>query len=112
MFQLMVLTIVNANQLELIMDAWTKAGASGIRLLNGPAPHTPPRDDVPHSLVIHELLEQPKPSHHTIFTVVESHVLAEQISQATQATLGSFGHGQDTFFLTLPVTTLGEWSRN
>ena len=104
--QLIVVVLIDATQLDPLMQAWTDAGARGITIINstGMARLTGGwrRDDTPLFPSLRGLLEQSDPDHRTLFTVADDAIIDRLIAAAEQVA-GNFDTANSGILFTVPV---------
>jgi hypothetical protein len=107
MLHLVVVVLNDVNQLEPLMDAWTREGARGITVLHSTGvsrlKDALRRDDVPLFPSLSDLLEHDDLHHRTLFTVVEGDELVEKLIAAGQAVVGDFDEANTGILFTVPV---------
>jgi hypothetical protein len=107
MLHLVVVVLNDVNQLEPLMDAWTREGARGVTVLHSTGASRLSdalrRDDVPLFPSLSDLLEHDDLHHRTLFTVVEGDALVDKLVAAAQAIVGDFDAADTGILFTVPV---------
>jgi nitrogen regulatory protein P-II 1 len=93
MSYLAVLVLDDPDQCDDLLNAWEKAGAGGVTILEstgiGRIRRGGIRDDIPLMPSISDLFRGKETHHRTLFSVVESAEKAEELRQATESVVGS-----------------------
>jgi len=106
MYYMILLVLDNLEQCPSILDAWEAAGTPGITILESTGLNRMKsgiRDDLPLMPSITSLLKGREEQHRTLFTVVESEALVDQIVEATQAITGDLENAHNGVLFVLPV---------
>jgi hypothetical protein len=107
MLHLVVVVLNDINQLEPLMEVWTREGAHGITVLHSTGmsrlKDALRRDDVPLFPSLSDLLEHDDLHHRTLFTVVEGDALVDKLVAAAQAIVGDFDAADTGILFTVPV---------
>ncbi len=110
----LVLAVVDeVEQCSSVMDAWEKAGVSGITILESTGlgrvrlgHHM--RDDLPLMPSLRNLMQTREEHHRTIFTVVHDEATIDRIFEATEQVLGDLSEPNKGIIIAMPVVrTLG-----
>jgi len=106
----MHLVVVVVDCVELcspLLEAWEKAGAVGITILESMGVRrlqTMMRDDLPLMPSLRDLVTNEELYHRTLFTVVPDEVTVDRIVEATEAVLGDLSLPNSGFLFVVPVS--------
>jgi len=104
---LVVLVIDCVEKCSAVLDAWEKAGAGGITILESVGVgrlHGLLRDDVPLMPSLRDLLGSEEIHHRTIFSVVPDEAAVDRLIAATEALLGDMQRPNSGFLFVVPVS--------
>ncbi len=102
----MVLLVVDKMELcDAVMEAWQKAGAPGITLLESSGLHRRKalRDDLGLMPSLDSLMASQEYMHRTLFTVVPDEALVHRIVKATEDIVGDLNEPYTGILVVLPV---------
>lgn len=96
------------NRLKDILEAWEKAGVSGITILLSTGLKRLKADDVlredlPLIPSLEDLIQQEERTNRTLFTVVKDDEMVEKVVQATQSITGDLNNPNTGILTVLPV---------
>lgn len=105
----LVLFVLNdPHQLEPVLDAWERAGVSGVTILHssglGRLRQNLLRDDIPLIPSLGDLMEHSEDLHRTLFSVVEDLSLVDRLIDATKNVVGDLSLPGKGLLVVLPVT--------
>lgn len=107
MANLVVLVLGNPEQLEQILEAWQRAGAPGITVLDSTGPgqlaERGLRDDLPLMPSLAEVLRGHRRHHHTLLSLVEKEEVLEAVIRETER-LVPFSQPHSGLMFVLPVS--------
>ena len=107
MAHLVVFVLDNPEQCPDILDAWEKAGAPGVTILESTGLRRLQgvvRDDLPLIPSISDLLTSQESHHRTLFSVIEDEQTLQQVIDATKRIIGDFNRHHTGFLFVVPVT--------
>lgn len=103
----LIFVLDNPDQCSDILDAWEKAGAPGITILEstglGRLQGTL-RDDLPLIPSMSDLLTIRESHHRTLFSVIGDEETLEQVINATKRIIGDFNRHHTGLLFVVPVT--------
>lgn len=96
------------NRLKDILEAWEKAGVSGITILLSTGlkrlkANDVLREDLPLIPSLEDLIQQEERTNRTLFTVVKDDEMVEKVVQATQSITGDLNNPNTGILTVLPV---------
>jgi nitrogen regulatory protein PII len=96
------------NRLKDILEAWEKAGVSGITILLSTGLKRLKADDVlredlPLIPSLEDLIQQEERTNRTLFTVVKDDEMVEKVVEATQSITGDLNNPNTGILTVLPV---------
>jgi nitrogen regulatory protein PII len=105
----MVLLILDdTNQCTPILEAWEAQGVGGVTILEstglGRVRELSIRDDMPLMPSLSRLLQTREERHRTLFTVVETEEMVDNIIAATEAIIGDMEDPHNGVIFVLPVS--------
>jgi nitrogen regulatory protein PII len=105
---LILFILNNPDQTEQILEAWEKAGVSGVTIIPSTGlghyrQKIALREDFPIIPSLTEFFEHEEDQHRTLFTVVDDHGMVEKILAATQAITGDLEKPDNGILFVLPV---------
>ena len=105
---LVVLVLDDPDLCDTLLDAWEKAGARGVTILEssgiGRVRRTTLRDDMPLMPTLRDLLRGGEEHHRTFLSVVESEAQVETLAQAAQQVIGDFTHPHTGLLFAMPLS--------
>lgn len=108
MYHMVLLIVDNVEQCFPVLDAWEALEVGGITILEstglGRVRKSGPRDDVPLMPTLANLLRGREERHRTIFTVVDSEAMVDQLIEATQKIIGDLDNAHNGVLFVLPVS--------
>ena len=104
---LILFVLHNADKCDDLLDAWEETGVGGITILHstglGRVRGGVLWDDLPLVPSLESLMEHEESFSRTLFTVVESESMVEQIVAVTQKTIGDLSLPNTGLLVVLPV---------
>jgi len=97
----------DVDQCPAILDAWEKAGVTGITMVESTGQarmRRAIRDDLPLMPSLRDLLAGSELHHRTLFSVVGDDEVLEQAIAATERTIGDLDTHDSGFLFVVPVT--------
>ncbi len=108
MYHMILLILDDVNQCSTILEAWEAQGVGGITILEstglGRVKKASIRDDIPLMPSLSRLLQTREERHRTLFTVVETEEMVDQVINATEAILGDMEDPNNGVIFVLPVS--------
>lgn len=108
MNHMIMLILDDINQCSNILEAWEAQGVGGITILEstglGRVKKLSIRDDMPLMPSLSRLLQSREERHRTLFTVVETEAMVDNIIQATEAIIGDLESPHNGVLFVLPVS--------
>lgn len=107
MANLLVLVLDNVEQGPSILDAWEKAGVTGITILESTGQgrvRRAMRDDLPLMPSLRDLLAGSELHHRTFFSLVGDDEVLERAIAATEETLGDLDTHHSGILFVVPVS--------
>lgn len=107
MANLLVLVLDDVEQCPSILDAWNKAGVTGITILESTGQarlRRAMRDDLPLMPSLRDLLAGSEMHHRTLVSVVGDDEVLERAIAATQETIGDLESHDTGVLFVVPVT--------
>jgi nitrogen regulatory protein PII len=107
MAHLLVFVLDNPEQCPDILDAWEKAGAPGVTILESTGLRRlqgAVRDDLPLIPSMSDLLTSRESHHRTLFSVIGDEETLEQVINATKRIIGDFNRHHTGLLFVVPVT--------
>lgn len=107
MYHMILLVLNSLEQCSPVLDAWEKAGAPGVTILESTGlarMKSGIRDDLPLMPSIASFLKGREEHHRTLFSVVEGEARVDRIIEATQAITGDLEDEHNGVLFVLPVT--------
>jgi len=108
MANLLVLVLKDVEKCPQIIEAWERAGVSGITLLDSVGSRQlrerARRDDVPLMPSIHTLLASAETHNRTMFAVIGDDAVLERVVTATQEIVGDLAQPNTGILFVVPVT--------
>lgn len=108
MYHMILLVLDDVNQCTNILEAWDAQGVGGITILEstgmGRVKKLSIRDDLPLMPSLSHLFQTREERHRTLFTVVETDEMVDQVINATEAILGNLEEPQNGVLFVLPVS--------
>jgi len=116
MAHLVVLVLDDPDRCRDMLDAWEKAGAPGVTILDssglGRVRRLGIRDDVPLMPSLSDLFRRQEGHHRTLFSVVRDQSQVDAIVKATQAVVGDLDRRDTGLLFVIPVSqTYGLYKR-
>jgi len=91
-----------------VLDAWEKAGAPGITILEstglGSIREMAMRDDLPLMPSLRDLLRSREQQHRTLFSVVEGEEMVDRLVAVTEKAMGDLNNPYSGVLFVLPVS--------
>jgi nitrogen regulatory protein P-II 1 len=104
----LVVVVVDCVELcSALLEAWEKAGAVGITILESMGVRrlqTMMRDDLPLMPSLRDLVANEELYHRTLFTVAPDEATVDRIAAATEAVLGNLSLPNSGFLFVVPVS--------
>lgn len=108
MYHMIMLVLDDVNQCSTILEAWDAQGVGGITILEstgmGRIKKLSIRDDIPIMPSLSRLLQTREERHRTLFTVVETEEMVDQIIETTEAIIGDMESPNNGVIFVLPVS--------
>ena len=109
MHQMVLLVLDDVNYCTPVLDAWEKAGVSGITILDSTGlgrvrAASSYRDDFPLMPSISNLMKSREERHRTIFAVVDSDEMVDKLVEVTQNITGDLKFPNKGVIFVLPVS--------
>jgi len=107
MAHLLVFVLDNLGQCPSILDAWEKAGAPGVTILESTGLgrlRSALGDDLPLLPSLRDLLASQELHHRTLFTVIEDEATLERVIAATEQVIGDFTRHHTGLLFVVPVS--------
>lgn len=108
MAYLVVLVLDDPDQTDALLDAWERAGASGVTILEssgiGRVRRAALRDDMPLLPSLRDLLRGDEEHHRTFFSVVDSEEQVETLAGAAQQVVGDFSQPHTGLLFAMPIS--------
>lgn len=109
MYQMVVLVMQELEKASQVIQAWEKAGVSGITIIESTGigrerAERAYRDDLPIMPSLTQLLETREEEHRTIFTLVDNNALVDALIDATQEITGDLDGANKGILFVTPVT--------
>lgn len=105
---LVVLVVDNPDHVPDVLEAWEKAGAPGVTILEssglGRVRRAGLRDDFPLMPSLRDLFEPNEVYHRTLFSVVSDQPLVDRLIAGAQAVMGDLEEAHSGFLFVTPVT--------
>ncbi len=98
----------NPDLLDLVLDAWEKAGVSGITVMPSTGlgrirQKSGVREDVPIMPALEDFYRPTSDINYTLFSIVETEALVHKVVQITEQTVGSLDEPRNGILAILPV---------
>ncbi|GJM41164.1 MAG: hypothetical protein DHS20C20_14460 [Ardenticatenaceae bacterium] len=108
MYHMIMLVLDDVNQCSTILEVWDAQGVGGITIFEstgmGRVRKLSIRDDIPIMPSLSRLLQTREERHRTLFTVVETEEMVDQIINVTEEILGSMEKPHNGVIFVLPVS--------
>lgn len=108
MYHMILLVLDDVNQCSRILEAWEAQGVGGVTILEstglGRVRKLSIRDDMPLMPSLSRLLQTREERHRTLFTVVETDDMVDQVIDATETILGNMENPHNGVIFVLPVS--------
>lgn len=108
MYQMVMLVLGDTERYHDIVDAWEATGVKGITMMAstglGRTRRAGAREGMPLMPSLTDFLRAPEEHHHTLFTVVESDEMVEQLVEVTKRILQDMARPDSGVLFVLPVT--------
>lgn len=108
MYHMIMLVLDDVNQCSTILETWDAQGVGGITIFEstgmGRVRKLSIRDDIPIMPSLSRLLQTREERHRTLFTVVETEEMVDQIIQVTEEILGNMENPHNGVIFVLPVS--------
>jgi hypothetical protein len=108
MAYLVVLVLDDPDLSDALLDAWERAGARGVTILEssgiGRVRRATLRDDMPLLPTLRDLLRGGEEHHRTFLSVVESEEQVEILVQAAQRVIGDFTNPHTGLLFAMPLS--------
>jgi nitrogen regulatory protein PII len=105
---MILLVLDDVNQCSTILEAWEAQGVGGVTILDstglGRVRKLSIRDDMPLMPSLSRLLQTREERHRTLFTVVETDEMVDQVIEATERILGDLEKPHNGVVFVLPVS--------
>jgi hypothetical protein len=116
MSYLVVLVVNDVDHIPAILEAWEAAGAPGVTILEssglGRVRRAGLLEDIPLMPSLRDLFTSPEVHHNTLFTVVETETIANEVTACTQAITGNLEEPHSGFMFVAPVLKTFGMGRN
>ena len=108
MYQMVVLVLDDLDKSAAILEAWERAGVSGVTILESTGLGRLHRnlgamDDLPLMPSLQRMLRTREEQHRTIFTLVEGDTLVDTLIRATEEITGDLNEANRGIIFVLPV---------
>ncbi len=104
---LLMYVLDRVGQMPAVLDAWERAGATGITILDstgiGRLRQAGLREDLPLMPSLSDILANESVYHKTLLTVVEGETVIQNIVDATRQIVGDFSANHTGILCVLPV---------
>ena len=108
MYHMVLLILDDTNQCTPILEAWEAQGVGGVTILEstglGRVRKLSIRDDIPLMPSLSRLLQTRESRHRTLFTVVETEEMVDNIVNATEKIIGDLEEPHNGVLFVLPVS--------
>lgn len=108
MYHMIMLVLDDVNQCSAILEVWDAQGVGGITIFEstgmGRVRKLSIRDDIPIMPSLSRLLQTREERHRTLFTVVETEEMVDQIIRVTEEILGNMEDPHNGVIFVLPVS--------
>ncbi len=108
MYHMIMLVLDDVNQCSTVLEAWDAQGVGGITIFEstgmGRVKKLSIRDDIPIMPSLSRLLQTREERHRTLFTVVETDEMVDQIISTTEEILGDMEEPHNGVIFVLPVS--------
>ncbi len=108
MYHMILLVLDDINQCTTILEAWEAQGVGGVTILEstglGRVRKMSIRDDIPLMPSLSRLLQTREERHRTLFTVVETEEMVDNVIKATETILGNMEEPHNGVIFVLPVS--------
>ncbi|WP_420629776.1 P-II family nitrogen regulator [Candidatus Leptofilum sp.] len=108
MYHMIMLVLDDVNHCSTILEAWDAQGVGGITIFEstgmGRVRKLSIRDDIPLMPSLSRLLQTREERHRTLFTVVETEEMVDQIIHVTEEILGNMEDPHNGVIFVLPVS--------
>lgn len=107
MDQLLVFVLDNLEQCTDVLDAWEKAGVTGITILESTGLNRMRqgiRDDFPLFPSLRSMLVGRETHHRTLFSVIQDEVVLERAIEATRRVVGDLSQPYTGLLFVVPVS--------
>lgn len=108
MYHMIMLVLDDINQCTSILEAWEGQGVGGVTIFEstglGRVRKMSIRDDIPLMPSLSRLLQTREERHRTLFTVVETEEMVDNVIKATEAILGNMEEPHNGVIFVLPVS--------
>ncbi|MCA9916515.1 MAG: hypothetical protein KC445_01125 [Anaerolineales bacterium] len=105
---MVLLVLDDANDCTSILEAWESLGVGGITILEstglGRVKKLSIRDDMPLMPSLSRLFQTREERHRTLFTVVETEEMVDQVIAATEKLIGDMEDPDNGVIFVLPVS--------
>jgi len=108
MYHMILLILDDINQCPTILEAWEAQGVGGVTILEstglGRVRKRSIRDDIPLMPSLSRLLQTREERHRTLFTVVETEEMVDNVIRVTETILGNMEAPHNGVIFVLPVS--------
>jgi len=108
MYHMILLVLDDINQCTTVLEAWEAQGVGGVTILEstglGRVKKLSIRDDIPLMPSLSRLLQTREERHRTLFTVVETEEMVDNVINATESILGNMEQPNNGVIFVLPVS--------
>lgn len=108
MYHMILLILDDINQCSSVLEAWEAQGVGGVTILEstglGRVKKLSIRDDIPLMPSLSRLLQSREERHRTLFTVVETEEMVDDVINATEAIIGNMEDPHNGVMFVLPVS--------
>ena len=108
MYHMILLILDDVNQCSTVLEAWEAQGVGGVTILEstglGRVKKLSIRDDIPLLPSLSRLLLSREERHRTLFTVVETDEMVDNVISATETILGNMEEPHNGVMFVLPVS--------
>lgn len=108
MYHMILLILDDINQCTSVLEAWEAQGVGGVTILEstglGRVKKLSIRDDIPLMPSLSRLLQSREERHRTLFTVVETEEMVDDVINATETIIGNMEEPHNGVMFVLPVS--------
>ncbi len=108
MYHMILLILDDINQCSAVLEAWEAQNVGGITIIEstglGRVKKLSIRDDIPLMPSLSRLLQSREERHRTLFTVVETEEMVENVINATEEIIGNMEEPHNGVMFVVPVS--------